>query len=63
MAGYAMNTGTQMDNLPITLNLSVIEVNTLLQLLGETPTKMGLYPLAMKIKEQADAQVPAPAAE
>jgi hypothetical protein len=52
-----------MDNLPITLNLTVIEVNTLLQLLGETPTKMGLYPLAMKIKEQADAQVPAPAAE
>ena len=51
-----------MDNLPITLNLSVIEVNTLLQLLGETPTKMGFYPLAMKIKEQADAQVPAPTA-
>ena len=49
------------DNLPITLNLSVIEVNTLLQLLGEIPTKMGLYPLAMKIKEQADAQIPAPA--
>jgi hypothetical protein len=58
-----MLSGTDMDNLPITLNLSVIEVNTLLQLLGETPTKMGLYPLAMKIKEQADAQVPAPAAE
>ena len=55
-----------MDQLPITLNLTVIEVNTLLQVLGETPTKMGLYPLAMKIKEQADAQVPsntAPAAE
>lgn len=49
-----------MDNLPITLTLNVIETNTLLQLLGETPTKMGLYPLAMKIKEQADAQVPAP---
>ena len=53
-----MLSGTDMDNLPITLNLSVIEVNTLLQLLGETPTKMGLYPLAMKIKEQADVQVP-----
>jgi hypothetical protein len=52
-----------MDNLPITLDLTVIEVNTLLQLLGETPTKMGLYPLAMKIKGQADEQVPAPAAE
>ncbi len=49
-----------MDQLPITLNLTVIEANTLLQVLGETPTKMGLYPLAMKIKEQADAQVPAP---
>lgn len=51
------------DNLPITLNLSVIEVNTVLHLLGETPIKMGLYPLAMKIKEQADAQIPAPAAD
>lgn len=49
------------DTLPITLNLTVIEVNTILHMLGETPTKMGLYPLAMKIKEQADAQVPAPA--
>lgn len=52
-----------MDNQEIDLNLTVVEVNTLLQLLGETPTKMGLYPLAMKIKEQADAQVPAPAAK
>lgn len=46
------------DSIEVSLNLTVIEVNTVLQLLGETPTKMGLYPLAMKIKGQADAQVP-----
>lgn len=51
------------DNIEITLKLTVIEANTILHFLGETPTKTGLYPLAMKIKEQADAQVPAPAVE
>lgn len=48
------------DNVEITLKLTVIEANTILHFLGEAPTKAGVYPLAMKIKEQADAQVPAP---
>lgn len=52
-----------MNDLPISLNLTVIEVNTILQVLGKLPTETGVYPLAMKIKEQADAQVPAPPAE
>ena len=42
----------------ITLKLSVEEVNGILQVLGELPTKSGAFPLAVKIKSQADAQVP-----
>lgn len=49
-----------MDDLPITLNLTVIKVNTLLHYLGKLPTETNVWPLAMEIKEQADAQVPAP---
>ena len=45
----------------IKLELSVEEVNAILQVLGELPTKSGAWPLAQKIKEQADRQVPAPA--
>jgi hypothetical protein len=41
----------------ITLTLSVEEVNGILQVLGDLPTKSGAYPLVMKIKEQADSQV------
>lgn len=40
------------------LKLNVNEVNALLGVLGELPIKTGLYPLAVKIKEQAEAQVP-----
>jgi len=42
----------------IELKLTVNEVNALLQVLGELPTKTGLYPLAVKIKEQAETQLP-----
>ncbi len=51
----------------ISLSLSVEEVNAILGVLGDLPTKTGAFPLVMKIKEQADAQVaqanpePAPA--
>jgi len=45
------------------LKLSVDEINSLLQVLGELPTKAGVYPLAMKIKLQADAQVSQPQTE
>lgn len=46
----------------LTLNLTVEEVNGILQTLGNLPTSSGAFPLLMKIKEQADAQL-APAEE
>lgn len=51
----------------LTLKLTVEEVNGILQVMGDLPTKTGAFPLVMKIKAQADAQVEqksdAPAAE
>ena len=47
----------------ITLELSVEEVNAVLNVLGELPTKSGAWPLIVKIKEQAEPQVPAEDAE
>jgi hypothetical protein len=43
--------------LELTLKLTVDEANFVLQVLGELPTKSGAFPLVMKIKQQADAQV------
>lgn len=43
----------------IELKLTVNEVNALLQVLGELPTRTGVFPLAVKIKQQADEQVKA----
>jgi hypothetical protein len=40
------------------LKLTVDEVNSILHVLGELPTRMNAYPLLMKIKEQAEAQLP-----
>jgi hypothetical protein len=42
----------------ITLTLDVNEVNAILGVLGDLPTKTGAYPLVMKIKEQAESQLP-----
>jgi hypothetical protein len=42
----------------IKLELTVDEVNAILQVLGDLPTKTGAFPLVMKIKEQAEPQVP-----
>jgi hypothetical protein len=42
----------------ITLKLDINEVNFILQVLGELPSKSGVWPLIGKIKEQADPQVP-----
>jgi len=42
----------------ITLKLSVEEVSGILQTLGQLPTSSGAWPLVVKIKEQAEAQVP-----
>jgi len=41
----------------INLELSVEEVNAMLQVLGDLPTKTGAWPLIVKIKEQAESQV------
>jgi len=43
----------------ITLSLAIEEVNGILQVLGDLPTKSGAFPLMVKIKEQAEEQLPA----
>ena len=40
------------------LELEVNEINFILQTLGELPAKSGVWPLLLKIKDQADAQTP-----
>ena len=42
----------------IKLDLTIEEVNFVLQVLGELPTKSGAWVLLQKIKEQANSQVP-----
>ena len=42
----------------IDLSLSVEEVNAILGTLGNLPTSSGAWPLVVKIKEQAEAQLP-----
>jgi len=42
----------------ITLTLSVEEANAILAVLGDLPTKMGAYPLLVKINAQLEAQKP-----
>ena len=44
----------------IKLELSIEEVNAILQVLGDLPSKTGAWPLTVKIKEQAEPQVPKP---
>lgn len=39
------------------LELEVNEINFILQTLGELPSKTGVWPLIMKIKEQAEKPV------
>jgi hypothetical protein len=51
----------------LSLNLTVNEINGIIQVLGQLPTSSNAYPLLLKIKEQAESQVkkqapnPAPA--
>jgi hypothetical protein len=42
----------------LTITLTTEEVNAVLQVLGDLPTKTGAFPLVMKIKGQAEAQIP-----
>jgi hypothetical protein len=44
----------------LTLKLTVEEINVVLQIIGDLPTKAGVYPLVMKIKAQAEEQLPKP---
>ena len=41
----------------IKLELTVEEINAILQTLGNLPTSSGAYPLMLKVKEQAEAQL------
>jgi hypothetical protein len=40
------------------LELDVNEINFVLQTLGNLPSSSGVWPLILKIKDQAEAQVP-----
>jgi hypothetical protein len=42
----------------IQLNLTITEVNAVLQTLGQLPTSSGAYPLLVNIKTQAESQIP-----
>lgn len=42
----------------IELKLNVDEINAVLQTLGNLPTSSGAFPLLMKIKQQAEEQLP-----
>ena len=42
----------------ISLELTVDEVNAILGTLGNLPTSSGAWPLVVKIKEQAEGQLP-----
>jgi hypothetical protein len=42
----------------IVLKLNVDEINAVLHTLGNLPTSSGAWPLVVKIKEQAEAQLP-----
>lgn len=43
----------------VKLDLHIEEVNSLLGVLGELPTKTGAWGLLVKIKQQAEGQLPA----
>lgn len=42
----------------VTLELTVNEVNAIMSVLGDLPTKSNAHPLLMKIVQQAEPQVP-----
>lgn len=47
----------------INITLTVDEVNGILQALGQLPTSSGAWPLLLKIKTQAEEQLPSTPAE
>ena len=40
------------------VELTTTEINFVLETLGSLPSKSGVWPLILKIKEQAEAQIP-----
>ena len=42
------------------IELNEVEINAILAILGDMPSKSGTWPLMMKIKVQADAQLVEP---
>ena len=42
----------------ITLKLTLDEVNGLLNILGQLPTSTNIWPLAAKMRDQAEGQLP-----
>jgi len=44
----------------VQINLEENEINAILAILGDMPSKSGTWPLMMKIKVQADAQLVKP---
>lgn len=54
-----MNNTQNQVSLPslINLTLSLDELNAVLNLLGELPTKTGIYPVLIKLKLQAEEQL------
>ena len=46
----------------ITLQLELNEVNAVLDILGQMPTSTNIWPLAAKIRAQAQVQLPQPQA-
>jgi len=47
----------------VQINLEENEINAILAILGDMPSKSGTWPLMMKIKVQADAQLVEPEEE
>ena len=47
----------------INITLNIEEVNAVLQTLGNLPTSSGAWPLVVKIKQQSEGQIGAPAQE
>jgi hypothetical protein len=47
----------------VQINLEENEINAILAILGDMPSKSGTWPLMMKIKVQADAQLVEPEPE
>ncbi len=45
------------NKLELKLTFSIDEANQLLNVLGDMPSKTGVWPLIVKIKEQAEAQL------